>query len=98
MKAKGETIQVANFPLPVEPVDKETNLDADKKVYSLTVKASKNNAGTIYLGHSAGIVYPLSPSETVTINLVKPNEVWVMGDTVGDKYFVIFGDEIKVML
>jgi hypothetical protein len=98
MKAKGETIQVANFPLPVEPLDKETNLQADKKVYSLTVKAGKTNTGTIYLGHSAGIVYPLSPSETVTINLVKPNEVWIMGDSVGDKYFVIFGDEIKVML
>jgi hypothetical protein len=98
MKAKGETIQVPNYPLPVEPLDKDTNLEADKKVYSLTIKASKTNSGTIYLGHSAGIVYPLSSGESVTINLVKPNQVWVMGDTLGDRYFVVYGDEIKVML
>jgi hypothetical protein len=88
MNSKGEVIQVVNFPLAVIP------LAETETVFSLTVKANKTNSGTIYVGNSASIVFPLFAGESITLNQVKPNEVWILGDTVGDKYFVIFGGSL----
>jgi hypothetical protein len=88
MNSIGEVIQVVNFPLPVTPLTKT------ETVFSLTVKANKTNSGTIYVGNSASIVFPLYAGESITLNQVKPNEVWILGDTLGDKYFVTFGGSL----
>jgi hypothetical protein len=88
MNSKGEVIQVVNFPLAVIP------LAETETVFSLTVKANKTNSGTIYVGNSASIVFPLFAGESITLNQVKPNEVWILGDadprsleTPGKRYF-----------
>ncbi len=59
------------------------------QAYQVTLKAYRGNSGDIFVGGPGGQAHQLDATDEVTIWISRLSQVYVMGDTVGDRVSVL---------
>jgi len=64
------------------------------EIRMVTIRADKNNAGTVYVGFdssvSASTGFPLTPGDTIDIVIDDLGKIWLVADQTGQKAYLIW--------
>jgi hypothetical protein len=81
---------VQNFDIPVGTV--ASSLSADTSlIYELTILADASNTATVFVGSATLQTFPLRAGASITLGMVLPSNVYVMGNAPSQIVHVIYG-------